>query len=410
MQHAFFPPVTTSSKKGGDSRERLLICFSHLRWDFVFQRPQHLMSRFAAEGNVLFWEEPQMLVEATEARLDSRRCARTGVTVATPILPAGLDQIEERRTLKRLLDAALAGHDGPVLRWYYTPMMLSFSEHIPAECVIYDCMDELANFKNAPPELIPLETRLLEEADVVFTGGYSLYEAKRERHPNIHPLPSSVDVAHFRAARAPGIDPEDQAALPHPRLGFYGVVDERMDLDLLARVADARPHWSIMIIGPVVKISEADLPRRPNLHYLGRKDYAVLPDYLRGWDVALMPFAINEATRFISPTKTPEYLAAGCPVVSTAICDVVRHYGDVEAVKIADTPDAFISGCEQALALAREPGSWRAAVEARLSHISWDRTYQRMRALIEEVVTRPRHPVNSTVALDDGGTATAAAA
>ena len=278
-----------------------------------------------------------------------------------------------------------------MVRWYYTPMMLPFSEHVTADCVVYDCMDELANFKGAPPELLPLEQRLLERADLVFTGGYSLYEAKRGRHPNVHAFPSSVDVAHFAAARADGAEPADQRALPRPRFGFYGVVDERMDLALLAEVADARPDWSLVIVGPVVKIGEGDLPHRPNLHYLGGKTYNELPDYLRGWDVALMPFAVNEATRFISPTKTPEYLAAGRPVVSTPIADVVRSYGACPAVRIADTPAAFVAACDEALALARQPDSWLGEVDAMLADMNWDTTQHDMAELIDAAVAASNH-------------------
>jgi UDP-galactopyranose mutase len=382
--------VTSSDlwKSGDGGGEGLMICFSHLRWNFVFQRPQHLMSRFARKYRTLFWEEPLYNEEPGSAALDVRVCPETGVQVATPMLPAGLTRAEEVAVLRRLLDGALDRLRGPLVRWYYTPMMLPFSEHVAADCTVYDCMDELANFRGAPPELIPNEQRLLEQADLVLTGGYSLYEAKRGRHANIHPFPSSVDVAHFGAARGPGVEPRDQAGLPGPRLGFYGVVDERMDLDLLARLADARPQWSIVIVGPVVKISEDDLPRRPNLHYLGGKGYAELPDYLRGWDVALMPFAINEATRFISPTKTPEYLAAGRPVVSTPITDVVRHYGGIEAVKIADGPEAFVSACDAALALSRTAGDWQHEVDGVLAQISWDRTFRQMADLVDTVVAR----------------------
>jgi UDP-galactopyranose mutase len=398
--------VTSSAlwKSEGGGGDGLLICFSHLRWNFVFQRPQHLMSRFSRKYRTLFWEEPLYHDGPGPAGLDVRVCPETGVEVATPRLPVGLARAEEVAVLRRLLDGILAPRRGPLVRWYYTPMMLPFSEHVAADCTVYDCMDELANFKGAPPELIPNERRLLEQADLVLTGGYSLYEAKRDRHANIHPFPSSVDVAHFGAARAPGSEPQDQAGLPGPRFGFYGVVDERMDLDLLARLADARPQWSIVIVGPVVKISEDDLPRRPNLHYLGGKGYAELPGYLRGWDVALMPFAINEATRFISPTKTPEYLAAGRPVVSTPITDVVRHYGGIEAVKIADGPEAFVSACDAALALSQTPGSWQREVDGVLAQISWDRTFRQMAELVEMVVARPEpvQPIRSAAVRPSG--------
>jgi len=381
-----------------------VICFSHLRWDFVFQRPQHLMSRMAKGRRVIFWEEPVSGARETCPRLDSRTDADSGVLIVTPVLPDGGTGAERDAMLALLLDGLLAGFGGDLIRWYYTPMMLSFSRHLEAICTVYDCMDELANFKFAPPELTILERELMAIADVVFTGGYSLWEAKRDRHANIHPFPSSVDRAHFAKARVSRDEPADQAAIPWPRLGFYGVVDERMDLDLLAALADARPDWSVVIVGPVVKIDPADLPKRPNLHYLGGKTYAELPHYLGGWDVALMPFAINESTRFISPTKTPEYLAGGRPVVSTPIVDVARHYGELEGVKIAATPEAFITACDEALALSRLKGPWLKQVDAVLSALSWDETFARMNLEIS------RAAAARGAASEDGGPAIAAPA
>jgi len=391
MTHAIASVRSSSDNGTAIGFGNTLLCFSHLRWAFVFQRPQHLMTRFAREGRVFFWEEPFYLDGLDAPRLHVETCAETGVTVLRPELRAEDDRVHDCERLKMLLDRFIASTEGPLVRWYYTPMMLPFSEHVAAECVVYDCMDELANFKNAPPELLPLEQRLIQQADLVFTGGYSLYEAKRDRHPSVHPFPSSVDVAHFARARGEGVDPADQTGLPRPRLGFYGVVDERMDLALLDAVAVAHPEWAIVVVGPVVKISEADLPRRANIHYLGGKSYAELPDYLRGWDVALMPFAINDATRFISPTKTPEYLAAGRPVVSTPIKDVIRHYGDVDAVAIADTPEAFIAACERALALAATGEGWRQQVADLLAEMSWDRTQAQMSELITAAIARSQH-------------------
>jgi UDP-galactopyranose mutase len=365
-----------------------LICFSHLRWDFVFQRPQHLMTRFAKSRRVIFWQEPVSGPADSCPRLDSRTDPVSGVLVVTPVLPDGGGTLQRNASLALLLDGLLAAFDGDLIRWYYTPMMLEFSRHLEAVCTVYDCMDELANFKFAPPELTILERELMTLADVVFTGGYSLWEAKRDRHANIHPFPSSVDRTHFAKALAVLDEPADQAAIPHPRLGFYGVVDERMDLGLIAALADARPDWNVVIVGPVVKIDAADLPRRPNLHYLGGKTYDQLPAYLGGWEVALMPFAINDSTRFISPTKTPEYLAGGRPVVSTPIVDVVRHYGDLEGVKIASTPQAFVEACDDALALSSSDGAWLKEVDAALAALSWDETFARMDLEISQAGAR----------------------
>ncbi|MDT9599361.1 UDP-galactopyranose mutase [Sphingosinicella rhizophila] len=342
------------------------------------------MSRFAAEQRVIYWEEPEAALPECEPALGVRTCAETGVIIVTPSLPEGLGEAERDLTLKALLDAFLAGEEGPFVRWYYTPMMLPFSRHIESMSTVYDCMDELANFRFAPPELMALERELFTVADIIFTGGYSLYEAKKDRHPNIHPFPSSVDRHHFGQARAVDAFPDDQGPLKRPRLGFYGVIDERMDLALIAALADAHPEWSIVMVGPVVKIDPAELPVRANLHYLGGKKYEELPVYLGGWDVALMPFAINESTRFISPTKTPEYLAGGRPVVSTPITDVIRHYADLDAVFIADGPEAFIKACEEALALARGGDEWLKDVDAKLANISWDITHARMAGLVRE--------------------------
>ena len=295
-----------------------LLCFSHLRWDFVLQRPQHLLSRFASDHPVIYWEEPIMVQEGTAPRIDTRVCSWSGVTVVTPRLPAGLAPARQKSALRELLDGFLATRAGLFVRWYYTPLMLPFSQHVPAAAVVYDCMDELANFKFASPDLVPLERQLLDQADIVFTGGFSLFEAKKALHDNIHPFPSSVDRPHFAQARGPVAEPADQQGIARPRLGFFGVIDQRMDLDLLESLAGARPDWSFVIVGPVVKIDPASLPKRPNLHYLGGKTYDELPKYLAGWDVALMPFAINESTRFISPTKTPEYLAGRAREIADA--------------------------------------------------------------------------------------------
>ncbi|MDB5446388.1 MAG: UDP-galactopyranose mutase [Phenylobacterium sp.] len=355
------------------------------------------MTRFAKGRKVIFWEEPIVQADLNEPRLDMRTCADSGVNVATPVLPQSLPEAEREATLRQLLDELVARQEGDLIRWYYTPMMLAFSRHLEAICTVYDCMDELANFKFAPPELTSLERELMSLADVVFTGGYSLWEAKRERHPNIHPFPSSVDRGHFARARTLREEPADQAAIAWPRLGFYGVVDERMDLELLAALADARPEWSVVIVGPVVKIDPSSLPQRPNIHYLGGKTYEELPRYLAGWNVALMPFSINESTRFISPTKTPEYLAGGRPVVSTPIVDVVRHYGELEAVKVASTAEEFVAACDQALALSRIKGGWLQEVDAALSAMSWDETFTRMNQEISRAAAQREAPAPDVV-------------
>lgn len=369
-----------------------LVCFSHLRWDFVFQRPQHLLTRAARSRRVFYWEEPAW-TERGEPHLAARD--EQGVTVIQPRLPDPAWEDGGVAAQRLLLDRFLAeqGVADPVL-WYDTPHALLFSGHLTGACLVYDCMDELSLFKDADTRLPALEDDLLRRADLVFTGGASLHEAKRERHASVHCFPSGVDAAHFRPARAGLPDPADQASIPHPRLGYYGVLDERLDLGLLARLCDLRPHWQVVLVGPVAKIAPESLPQRPNLHWLGPKGYDELPAYAAGWDAALMPFARNEATRFISPTKTPEFLAAGRPVVATAIRDVASAYGPECGVLVvtpeAGGAEAFAAACERALALA--PQDWQPEADQRLAQMGWDRIWARMEALVAEAQRPPPVP------------------
>jgi glycosyltransferase involved in cell wall biosynthesis len=370
-----------------------LVCLSHLRWDFVYQRPQHLMSRFARDRRVFFVEEPIYGDGPARLELGERP---GGIRVAVPHLPHGTGPEEAEAIQARLLRSLLEEHGiSEYVLWYYTPMAVAFTEGLEPAAVVYDSMDELSLFRGAPPQLLEREARLLERADLVFTGGQSLYEAKRERHPSVHAFPSSIEAEHFGMARNGIPHPDDQRTLPRPRLGYFGVIDERIDLDLIAAVAEARPDWQIVMVGPVVKIDPATLPRRDNIHYLGMKPYAELPAYLAGWDVALMPFARNEATRFISPTKTPEYLAGGRPVVSTSIRDVVRPYGEMGLVEIADEPAAFAAAVERSFERLCPGGScrdeWLARVDEFLARGSWSRTWQQMSSLIDAAVATRRN-------------------
>lgn len=361
-----------------------VVCLSHLRWDFVYQRPQHLLSRFARHTRLFFVEEP-IYDNTQEPRLEvSGR--EDNVQLVVPHLPHGLspEQIEVEQ--RQLLDKFFAEKQlDRYIFWYYTPMALGFTDQFKPVLTIYDCMDELSAFKFAPTRLKELEQELFRKADLVFTGGQSLYEAKKEQHPRVFAFPSSIEKAHFAQARQNLPQPSDQASIAEPRIGFFGVIDERSDLELLAAVADAKPEWQLIMVGPVVKIEPADLPQRPNLHYLGGKSYKELPTYLSGWSVAMLPFAINDSTRFISPTKTPEYLAAGKPVVSTPIRDVVRPYGEQNLVHIASTPQEFVVAIEKALAQQNDD-EWKTHVDDFLKNISWDQTWQDMAGLMGEAL------------------------
>ena len=358
-----------------------LVCFSHLRWGFVYQRPQHLLSRFAKHTRVFFFEEPIMHDGPDKLAISNES---KNLYVVVPYLQHDNDEchiVRQKQLLNHLISSMKVNQ---FFSWYYTPMALPFTEHLSPEFVVFDCMDELSAFKFAPAELKSMEKQLLAKADVVFTGGHSIYEAKKNQHLNIHPFPSSIDKQHFGLARQIKKDPEEQAHIPHPRFGFAGVIDERLDIDLVARVAEAKPDWHFVMIGPVVKIDPASLPQLPNIHYLGGKDYKDLPKYIAGWDVAIIPFAMNESTKFISPTKTPEYLAAGKPVISTPIRDVVRPYADNKLVHIAATAEEFIMYAEKELKK-RSRKTWLNKVDNFLSGNSWDRTWSQMVRQIENI-------------------------
>jgi UDP-galactopyranose mutase len=367
-----------------------LVCISHLRWDFVWQRPQHLLSRFAQYYRVLFVEEPISSTEISKPQievLDRQTPQGRHVTVIRLLQPMeenrwiGHGDELTQQTYSKLLNTFLKteGYTDPVL-WLYTPMALPFVHTLRHRALIFDVMDELSAFKGAPPALIEQERKLLKGADVVFTGGVSLYRSKLPHNPNTHLFPSGVEIPHFaRAARRDHFEcPADLVDMDSPVLGYFGVIDERMDLGLIAHLAQARPDWNLAMIGPVVKISEADLPHAPNIHYLGMRSYEQLPAYLAHFDVALIPFALNESTRFLSPTKTLEYMAAHKPIVSTPIRDVIELYGDV--VRVGYSPEGFAGHVQRALT---EDAKARYAREnALLAQHSWDSIAQRMHQVI----------------------------
>jgi glycosyltransferase involved in cell wall biosynthesis len=359
-----------------------LVCFSHLRWDFVYQRPQHLMSRCARERRVFFFEEPLYEKELKRAALEVR-ITSCGVHVVAPRLPASTEPEQGCDRLRKLVDNLFKKYfiQDSIL-WYYTPMALPFTRHLKPAMAVYDCMDELSGFRGAPAHIRDLENELFALCDIVFTGGVALYEAKAHKHKNIHVFPSSIDALHFAQARDIKQIPKDEAFIPRPRLGFSGVIDERMNLNLVSELAQKRPDWHIVLIGPVAKLIPEELPRNHNIHYLGLKPYEALPSYMAGWDVGIMPFAHNSATRFISPTKTPEYLSAGLPVISTSIRDVVRTYGILGFVDIADTSEEFISKTEYILAHPEEAATRLSRFDDYIADNSWENTWNSMFNLI----------------------------
>jgi len=373
--------TTTQVKSLYNKMPANIICFSHLRWDFVFQRPQHLLTRFSRSFRVFFIEEP--VFDATGADYYSYHNRGENIQVVVPHLSHGKDASENIIKLKALLANFMENKNlADYAFWYYTPMALEFSRKYLPELVIYDCMDELSAFKFAPEELKTLEKELLKKADIVFTGGQSLYEAKKNQHANMYAFPSSIEKEHFEKARQ-----IKKADTPNsePTLGFYGVIDERFDIDLIREIANNRPGWKIQLVGPVVKIDPATLPKNSNIDYLGSRNYQDLPEIIAQWDIALIPFLLNESTRFISPTKTPEYLAAGLPVISTPIRDVVNPYGKYKLVSIGASGQDFIAAADEILAdKAKE--KWLSKVDAFLAQNSWDKTCSNMIRLINETI------------------------
>lgn len=364
-----------------------ILCFSHLRWNFVYQRPQHLLSRFGKRQRVIFIEEP--IYGGEQDHYEINKEEDTNVWVVRPNLHHEKNHQQHADRLKEVLSRLIKEQDiGEFISWYYTPMALQFSDHLQPILTVYDCMDELSAFRNAPENLVNLEQELFRMADVIFTGGHSLYEHKKGNHSGIYPFPSSIDKEHFYSSRSMSTEPEDQVNIPHPRFGFYGVIDERFNMELLAGIAQRRPDWHFVLIGPIAKIDETDIPAFSNVHHLGQKNYHELPHYLAGWDVAIMPFALNESTKFISPTKTPEYLAGGKPVISTSIKDVVTPYGDQRLVYISDTADEFISAADKIMSPDHDQEEWLKRVDVYLSGISWDKTWSNMALIIEKAINK----------------------
>lgn len=362
-----------------------IICFSHLRWDFVYQRPQHLLSRFSDLSSVYYVEEP-VFEDITTSFLNVTKRG-TNLSVLTPHIPSNKSYEEVLKSQKLLIKDFLTDNSiNDFLLWYYTPMALEFSRNLNPSFVVYDCMDELSAFKYAPLNLSQLEHELMRLADVVFTGGYSLYELKKDRHYNIFPFPSSIDKEHFSRARSIKKKHELKIDSGRAKIGFFGVIDERFDIELIGNLAKMKPDWDIILIGPVVKIDPDTLPKEKNIHYLGSKSYLELPTFLSTWDVALIPFLLNESTRFISPTKTPEYLAAGIPVVSSAIKDVINPYGDLNLVRIANNTEEFITCIEEELNSSKQ--EWLKKVDKFLENNSWDLTCSHMLNQIKTCINK----------------------
>ncbi|HYF59664.1 MAG TPA: glycosyltransferase [Burkholderiaceae bacterium] len=379
-------PVVAQALALDDLAHRPVIVHCHLRWDFVWQRPQQIFSRLAEHHAVLFVEDPiHDDVGTPELRVTE---PHPDVVRVVPVVPQDFERHTDAYcdVVAPMLEAALASHplmagrfDG-ALQWFYSPMTApAFLGRFGTTGAIYDCMDELANFRFAPPDIGERERHLMRHARLVFTGGHQLYESKSKLHGNVHFYGCGVDVAHYGRARAAETPlPPEVASLPRPILGYFGVIDERVDYDLIARLSREFPNGSIVMVGPFAKIDPETVPRAPNIHWLGQRQYQDLPALVKAFDVCLMPFALNEATQFINPTKTLEYMAAGKPIVSTAVPDVLRLF--VPIVDVAHDHDAFVDAAQRAWTapcadlLAKgidraERATWEAIVAAMRGHL-----------------------------------------
>lgn len=359
-----------------------IVCFSHLRWDFVFQRPQHLLTRLADHFRIYYIEEP-LFQQEHDHYIET---VHSNIHIVKPHLKGAPDDPHVVKRQKFLLRNLFFRHKiNEYILWYYTPMALDISNELNPVITIYDCMDELSAFRFAHPALKQMEKELLNKAEVVFCGGNNLYNAKKDHHNNIYAFPSSIDKKHFGAARHIKQEPADQAVIPSPKFGFYGVIDERFDIELLRQVAERKPEWHFVLIGPVVKIDPETLPRSKNIHYLGSRKYNELPAYLSGWQISMISFALNESTQYISPTKTPEYLAGGKPVISTPIKDVVNTYGRKGLVHIVNNADEFIETAAKEL-MNTDKQAWLQQVDRHLANDSWEITVHNMRKIIYEAI------------------------
>jgi glycosyltransferase involved in cell wall biosynthesis len=384
-------PLATKPAVNADAP---IIVHSHLRWDFVWQRPQQLLSRFAQRNHVLFVEEPIYLDDVAAARLDLS-LPMERVHRAVPMLPGELlGQYDASIAIIRALvrdaiapDGTLGGLFAGAIQWFYTPMPApamvgAFGER----AVVYDCMDELSKFRFAPAALVDRERYLMAQADVVFAGGYKLSQSKAKYHGNVHFFGCGVDVAHFATARSADVEvPREIAALKRPVVGYYGVIDERIDYELLRELATSLRDVELVMVGPVVKVDPSELPQAEHIHWLGQRQYAELPAHVKGFDVCLMPFALNEATEYINPTKTLEYMAAGKPIVSTAVSDVVHNFTPVVAV--ANSHEEFVAAVRAAIERPNAELIARGLEQARAN--SWESIVARMERIIRDA-TRTR--------------------
>ena len=344
------------------------------------------MRRLARDRQVFFVEEPR--VTKGEPFTVVRR-VEPNLHVVSLRVPAHLSARALENAQRRCV-ASLTPKDEHPLLWIYSPAASRAARDLEPSLVVYDCVADHASRAGATATMKENERSLLASADLVLTAGTALFEAKRAHNVSTYPLPSSVDVAHFARARSPRN--EDRAgllsglrAIPGPRVGFLGSIDDRVDLDLVDRLAEARPGLHIVLCGALSGVTRWTLPDRPNVHYVGAQDYDDLPEHVASWDAAIFPFRGDVATRRSEPSGLLACLAAGKPIVSTPL-DELGPYVAQDLVTVAH-PAQFAAAVDAALRQARSPAVMngrRRAREQLLARTSWDRTCSAMFRLVDE--------------------------
>jgi glycosyltransferase involved in cell wall biosynthesis len=361
-----------------------LIVLSHVRWTDAWQRPHHVVSRLARERRTWFVEgpspgghQPPRLVTLADGDV-TRAWLEPPPTGEGDGDAAGPETVE---TYRRLLPGLVGPADGDRVVWLCTPLALDIAGALDPTVLVYDvAIDELLSLRGVPQGVALAQKEALARADVVFTASPSLHRSVIEQgRPDAHLAPGGVDPAHFAAARRPRTD------RGRPVAGYVGPIDERIDVALVAALATALADWEIRIVGPVGGIDPAALPRAANITYPGPVPYAALPEVMADLDVAVMPLAVGAAPRSTNPTTALEHLAAGLPVVTTPVPDVVTQFGTI--VDVADDAGAFALACVRALGQSRR--RHRNRVAQLLRRHDWDAVTAGMAAVVHDAGTQP---------------------
>lgn len=350
-------------------QRKRIVCLSSTRWSFLWQRPQQIMSRLCARHDILYVDPPFPVAEEQVRGISNDESGTLIVKNLQTINDAlqifrpleisrfsypDLDSNELLKMNQELLQCQIQkalfqlGWQHPLL-WLYDPRNVNLVDQLNPCGVIYDCVDSFRSFSWSHPHVSIWEEALVDRADVVLATSRALYQERLRKNRYTFLVPNAADYKHFSPWQ--GYEkPADITAISRPRLGFIGAIYEWVDLELLQVIADKSPAWNLVLIGP--KQHGLQLPERSNIHWLGQRGYAELPAYVHSFDVALIPFLVNETTQHANPIKFWEYLAAGKPVVSTLLPEIPDVPG---VVWRSENHSMFCNHCAQALELVQHP-------------------------------------------------------